>query len=229
MDVRGMSLKDVMNVPRGTFLELDASTQRVLASRLVSAANKRVRRLLKNGIDITLSSYVKGGKFSIKGKRGTEFLKEIDRMQEFLSRRTSTVRGYRSYRKMFGLPANYALEESYGVPGREQEPVPVPSGEDADEVLDEGWDEEWEGGEEDFEGVRFGDDWQALDDLLEGNRELLEKSARYDLHDEILDYMNEHRISDIRDATENQRAEMEDIIDRALQGRGSRVSFDENP
>lgn len=229
MDVRGMSLKDVMNVPRGTFLELDRSTQRVLASRLVSAANKRVRRLLKNGIDVTLSSYVKGGKFSIKGKQGKEFLKEINRMQEFLSRRTSTVRGYRAYRKMFGLPANYALEESFGMPGREPEPAPVPSAKDAEEVIDDGWDEEWEGTEEDFEGVRFGDDWQALDDLLENNRELLEESARYDLHDEILDYMNEHRISDVRDATEAQREEMERIIDRALQGRGSRVSFDGNP
>ena len=198
-----MTLKDVMNIPRGSFLSLDERNRRVLVSRLVSAANKRVRRLVKAGIKITLSSYRKG-KFSIKGKTGREFEDEYDRVVNFLSRKTSTIKGYREYQKLFERRASYALEEGYGI----FEPT---------RGLPEG-----------FEGVRFGEDWQMLDDILYNNRELLDKSARYDVHDKILDYMNDNGISDVSEVTDEQRAELKQIVDEYLQGSGSRVSMSGN-
>ena len=69
------------------------------ANRLVSMANKRVRRLEKNNLTNSpaYQQYIVNGEhFSIKGKNQNQLQAEIARMQKFLDSKTSTVRGYNS-------------------------------------------------------------------------------------------------------------------------------------
>lgn len=70
---------------------------RAQARKMVSMANKRLRRLEKNGMTSTpaYQLYLKeGGKpFSVKGKNYNELQKEMRKMRNFINAKTSTVRG----------------------------------------------------------------------------------------------------------------------------------------
>lgn len=72
-------------------------------SRKASMANKRVKRLEKNGLTDTpaYQSYVKHGghKFSVKGKSYNELQGELSRVNHFIDSKTSTVRGANSVLK----------------------------------------------------------------------------------------------------------------------------------
>lgn len=80
-------------------LVLDRKELAKLVGRGVSAMNKRIRRLLKAGIDPHLKDIPKDGKFSVKGKSKREILKEFERMKSFYNKKTSTVRGYKKTKK----------------------------------------------------------------------------------------------------------------------------------
>ena len=45
MNVKGLKVKDIMNIDLDTFNNLNESELRAITSRLVSASNKRIRRL----------------------------------------------------------------------------------------------------------------------------------------------------------------------------------------
>lgn len=66
-------------------------------SRKASLANKRLARLEKNNLQES-PAYKKfmesgGGKFSIRGKTGTELSRELIRINNFIDMKTSTVKG----------------------------------------------------------------------------------------------------------------------------------------
>jgi len=71
------------------------------ASRLVSMANKRLKRLEKQDLTQTpaYKKWVENGgqKFGIKGKSNEEVKQEISRMESFLKKQTSTVTGAKKY------------------------------------------------------------------------------------------------------------------------------------
>lgn len=72
------------------------------ANRLVSMANKRVRRLEANNLTDApaYQQYIaSGGKFSVRGKDYNQLQQEISRLQTFLSSQTSTIRGYNNVLK----------------------------------------------------------------------------------------------------------------------------------
>ena len=76
---------------------------RAEARRLVSMANKRLRRLEQQNL-INSPAYKKwveegAQKFSVKGKSMEEVKQEIGRMNRFLGMQTSTVRGAKQYFK----------------------------------------------------------------------------------------------------------------------------------
>ncbi len=76
---------------------------RAEARRLVSMANKRLRRLEQQNL-LNSPAYKKwvedgGQKFSVKGKSMEEVKQEIARMDDFLKMQTSTVRGAKRYFK----------------------------------------------------------------------------------------------------------------------------------
>lgn len=71
------------------------------ASRKVSMANKRLKRLEEQNLTMS-PSYKKwidegGQKFSIKGKNAQEVKAEVARLNKFLNQTTSTVRGTKKY------------------------------------------------------------------------------------------------------------------------------------
>lgn len=70
------------------------------ATRKMSMANKRLRRLEKNGLvdSPAYQGVLRNGEpqFSVKGKDYNELQKEVARMDKFLNAQTSTVRGINS-------------------------------------------------------------------------------------------------------------------------------------
>ena len=76
---------------------------RAEARRLVSMANKRLRRLEQQNLinSPAYKKWVEDGKqkFSVKGKSMEEVKQEIARMNDFLKKQTSTVRGAKQYFK----------------------------------------------------------------------------------------------------------------------------------
>lgn len=76
---------------------------RAEARRLVSMANKRLRRLEQQNLinSPAYKKWVEDGKqkFSVKGKSMEEVKQEIARMNDFLKKQTSTVKGAKEYFK----------------------------------------------------------------------------------------------------------------------------------
>lgn len=70
------------------------------ATRMMSMANKRLRRLEKNGLTDSpaYQGVLRDGKpqFSVKGKDYNELQREVARMTRFINANTSTVRGVNS-------------------------------------------------------------------------------------------------------------------------------------
>ena len=97
LKIKGLSFEDIMDFEIEDLEELNRSELSKLTSRLVSVANKRIKSLQAHGVDINLKSYILGGKFSVKGKNKKQLLREFSRASEFLSRKTSTWKGYKEY------------------------------------------------------------------------------------------------------------------------------------
>lgn len=95
-DVSGLTIEDVMR------LDINALNERQLrqvTSRLVSAGNKRIRRL--EASDVAQSSPAlkqvrdSGGMFSVQNKNINQLRSEFSRARTFLKLKTSTARGTR--------------------------------------------------------------------------------------------------------------------------------------
>lgn len=108
IDVSGMSISDIMNIDINTFNKLGESDLRRITSRLVSAGNKRIRRLESAGITSPAYSSLgtSGNKFSTKLPKGISatqrvnaLRQEFSRTRGFLSMKTSTIGGYNEYIK----------------------------------------------------------------------------------------------------------------------------------
>lgn len=107
IDVTGLSISDIMNIDIDTFNKLGSQDLRRITSRLVSAGNKRIRALEKKGISSpAYRSIGESGKFSVKMPKGlnkqqiaNKLRSEYSRVRSFLSKKTSTIRGYNEYMK----------------------------------------------------------------------------------------------------------------------------------
>lgn len=222
-DVTGKSIRDIMNIAEGDFLSFSEKEQKLVTSRLVSAGNKRARRFVKiTGQDINLKSYTSGGKFSVKGKtkKGGELYKEFKRVKEFLSRKTSSARGYKEFIKKMKEPPKY-------VGGRKEEVGQTEECLEYDletgEIIEPYRSEELEP----FE-LESGDVWQATEDALEGSRYDFEKGVVYEIHDSVLDYMSEKRVKKYKDLSREEKDELKKIIDSYIQGGSKNATFSGN-
>ena len=94
--VSGLTIKDITRMTETKFQGYSASDQRKIVSRLVSAANKRIRSFERKGIESPAIMGVNetGGKFSIKGKDESGLLKELTRVRGFLRNPSSTIKGW---------------------------------------------------------------------------------------------------------------------------------------
>lgn len=101
IDVSGLSTQDIVNLDANTINKLSRADLSKLTSRLVSSANKRLRRLEKTGNESLAyqSAMSSGGVFSTKGKNVNELRKEFARASKFIEQKTSTVKGARDYDK----------------------------------------------------------------------------------------------------------------------------------
>ena len=96
--VRGRSTASLLDMSIGEFANLSKMQLRQVVSRLSDTANKRFRSLTKSGVESLAlrEAEESGGKFSTRGKGLDELRAEYLRVKDFLSARTSTVRGARS-------------------------------------------------------------------------------------------------------------------------------------
>lgn len=96
--VSGLSIDDILNMDIVDFNRLSEKDLKLVVGRLVSAGNKRLRRMLKKGmVSPAMVSFArsKGGlMFSVKGKGVNELRKEYAKARNFLNLETSTVKGY---------------------------------------------------------------------------------------------------------------------------------------
>ena len=103
MNVKGLRISDIMNIDLDTFNKLNESELRSITSRLVSASNKRIRRLKEHDIN---SPAVRGlgdlEKFSTKLPENISPQQRVNRMREtfakartFLGKESSTIGGWK--------------------------------------------------------------------------------------------------------------------------------------
>ena len=198
-DVGGKSIQDIMNITKGDFLSFDISSQRKIVGRLVSASNKRARRMLASGREISLKSYVKKGKFSVKGLRTpNELWAEQERATEYLSRKTSTLKGLKEVEKeLKSAPIIYVVDEKApgGVIGLEFSK---------------------------YEDLETGNVWEAFEKVLAtkiqededkiNNRDDFSKSVVYKMQEATADFMVDNNINSIEDFKEEDRSKLKHIF-----------------
>lgn len=100
MDVKGLSIKDIMNMDWADVTKLTRKELATVTSRLVSASNKRLRRLEQSDFIGESPAYrsVKERtgevRFSVKGKKHGQIERTFKEAKHFLSLKTSTISGY---------------------------------------------------------------------------------------------------------------------------------------
>ena len=96
--VRGRSTASLLDLSIGEFANLTKTQLRQVVSRLSDTANKRMRSLIKSGVEsfALREAEASGGKFSTRGKGLDELRAEYLRVKDFLIDRTSTVKGARA-------------------------------------------------------------------------------------------------------------------------------------
>lgn len=103
MNVKGLSIQDIMSMDWNDLNKLSAKEMKQVTSRLVSAANKRVRRLQKTKLGTSSLAYQtvekRGRNFSVRGKNVNQVRNEFKIARNFLNMKTSTVTGWKDYQK----------------------------------------------------------------------------------------------------------------------------------
>ena len=107
MNVKGLKITDILNIDLDSFNSLNESQLRALTSRLVSASNKRIRRLEKHdinspaiqGLGSNKSFSTKLKKTTPKNQRINQLRSEFARIRTFLTSQTSTIKGFNKFVK----------------------------------------------------------------------------------------------------------------------------------
>lgn len=102
MNVKGLKLDTILNMDWEQLNSLSESEMKQITSRLVSASNKRIKRLEKTTMGTSSFAYQKvesrGKKFSVRGKNLNQVKQEFKLAKQFLQYKTSTVSGWKKYR-----------------------------------------------------------------------------------------------------------------------------------
>lgn len=103
MNVKGLKVEDILNMDWDSLNRLSNKEIKQLTSRLVSASNKRIRRLEQSATGESSFAYQtvkeRGRLFSVKGKNTNQVKQEFKLAKQFLQYKTSTVTGWNKYRK----------------------------------------------------------------------------------------------------------------------------------
>lgn len=102
MDVKGLKISDILDMSWEDINKMSASDLKKVTSRLVSAANKRVRRLEMTPTGKSSFAYQtieeRGRMFSVRGKNTNQLKNEFKNVTRFMRYKTSTVSGWKKYR-----------------------------------------------------------------------------------------------------------------------------------
>ena len=102
MNVKGLKLDTILNMDWEKLNSLSESEMKQITSRLVSASNKRIKRLEQTTMGTSSFAYQKvvsrGKKFSVRGKNLNQVKQEFKLAKQFLQFKTSTVTGWKRYR-----------------------------------------------------------------------------------------------------------------------------------
>ena len=101
MNIKGLSIKDIINMDFEDVQKLTRKELASLTSRLVSASNKRIRRLEKSELSESpalrsLKSRTGNIRLSVKGKSQGQLQKTFTEAKHFLNLKTSTIGGYKA-------------------------------------------------------------------------------------------------------------------------------------
>ena len=105
MNVKGLTITDILDIDLDTFNKLNESQLRAITSRLVSASNKRIRRLEKNDINSPAIQHLGNEKYfstrlpqdTSKQQRVNKLRSEFARARSFLTSETSTIKGWKRH------------------------------------------------------------------------------------------------------------------------------------
>lgn len=102
MNIKGLKITDIMNMSWDDLNTLNTKDLKQLTSRLVSSANKRIKRLsnIPHGEFSFAYQKVKeqGRKFSVRGLDVDQTRTEFANVRRFLNMKTSTLKGWKKYR-----------------------------------------------------------------------------------------------------------------------------------
>lgn len=93
MEVKGKSIQDIISMDMDDIMKMNSKDLKSLTNRLVSASNKRLKRLSQHSMGWISPVYQKE-KFSTRNKGRNELLREFKKTKNFLTAKTSTVRGW---------------------------------------------------------------------------------------------------------------------------------------
>ena len=114
MNVKGLKISDITSMDWEQLNKLSAQDLKSLTNRLVSASNKRIRRLEKTERGKSSFAYQsveeRGRKFSTRGKNVNQLKQEFKLAKQFLGYKTSTVKGWKEYRTKVEQRTGYATE-----------------------------------------------------------------------------------------------------------------------
>lgn len=103
IDVKGLSVNQILDMDVN---KLDEKDLRKVATRLMSASNKRIKRLREmSGGKLSpamqqMETRTPSGKFSVKGKNLNQLRHEISSMKGFLKGKTSSVTGWKRTKRL---------------------------------------------------------------------------------------------------------------------------------
>lgn len=103
MNVKGLKISDIVSMDWERLNKLSEKDLRSLTNRLVSASNKRIRRLEKTEFGKYSYAYQKveqrGRMFSTRGKTFNQLKQEFKLVKQFIEYKTSTISGWTKFRK----------------------------------------------------------------------------------------------------------------------------------
>lgn len=112
MNVKGLKITDIISMPWEELNKLTSSEFKQITNRLVSASNKRIRRLQKARRGTSSFAYQfaeeRGRKFSTRGKDLNSLRNEFRASKQFLQMKTSTVKGWKGVRESMEERTGYA-------------------------------------------------------------------------------------------------------------------------
>lgn len=100
VDVNGLTVDEIMSMDTNSMGKKDLQK---VATRLMSAANKRLKRLSQSEAGRNSPAFkaaeARGGKFSVKGKNLQQLKQEFANMRNFMGRKTSSLSGWSKVRR----------------------------------------------------------------------------------------------------------------------------------